>query len=150
MEEQENKSLTEYVFGKRKVRVVEIDGNPWFSAPDVCRVLGYTNSRRAIEPLEDDEKICLSKSLYESFTVTNGYSKTERRGAQTINFVNESGVYNLIFRSSLSEAKAFKWWVFHEVLPAIRKRGYYALEKQIAELKNELEECEEKITNLRR
>jgi prophage antirepressor-like protein len=121
MENQENRSLAEYVFGKRKVRVIEIDGNPWFAAVDVCRILDIKNVTDSLKNLDDDEVNTLAIS--EGILVT--------RGNPNLNFVNEPGLYRLIFHSRKSEARAFKRWVFHEVLPAIRRQGYYALEEKL-------------------
>ena len=150
MENQENGSLAEYFFSKRKVRVVEIDGEPWFAARDVCVILEHTNSRRAIIPLDDEDKKTLPKSVYSSFTVTNGYSETEKRGAQMLTFVSEIGLFELIFRSTSPVAKLFKKWVTTEVLPSIRKKGYYVLEQKIAEMKKEIRQGEDRIWELER
>lgn len=92
-----------------KVRVVEQNGEPWFVAADVCNALGI--DRAQIRRLDDDEKGVRS-------TQTPG-------GAQMMNIVNESGLYALVLGSRKPEAKAFKRWVTHEVLPAIRRTGRY-------------------------
>jgi prophage antirepressor-like protein len=108
----ENKEVTLFSFKNRKVRVVMKDGEPWFVAKDVCDILGHTNSRMALEMLDDGEK---------------GVSKVYTPGGnQEMNVVSESGIYSLIFRSNRPEAKLFRRWVTHEVLPAIRKTGRYA------------------------
>lgn len=93
------------------VRVLSIDGNPWFVAKDVCEVLGLVNSRDAIAALDDDEK---------------GVGKTDTLGgAQTLSIITESGLYGLVLRSNKPNAKAFRKWVTATVLPAIRKDGSY-------------------------
>lgn len=92
-----------------KVRVIERNGEPWFVAADVCNALGI--DRAQIRRLDDDEKGVRS-------TQTPG-------GAQMMNIVNESGLYALVLGSRKPEAKAFKRWVTHEVLPAIRRTGHY-------------------------
>lgn len=98
-------------FDGHEVRMIHIDGVTWFVAADVCKVLGIGNATRAVERLEDDEKgLTTSKTL---------------GGDQEVNVVNEPGLYALIFTSRKPEAKRFKHWVFHEVLPMIRKYGYY-------------------------
>ena len=104
----------------KQIRVIEQDGEPWFVAKDVCEVLGLENSRQAISGLYDNEKM----------TVTNndGHSG-QRGGAQFINYVNEPGLYKLIFKSRKPEAKKFQDWVFYEVLPDIRKHGMYLSDK---------------------
>lgn len=86
-------------------------GNPWFAAVDVCEALGIKNSRDAIAKLDDDEKDVVT-------TDTLG-------GRQSLAIVNESGLYELIFRSRKVEAKAFKRWVKNDVLPTLRKDGVY-------------------------
>jgi len=91
--------------------MIDRDGEPWFVAQDVCDVLEHTNSRMAIQSLEEDEK-----------DVSKVYTST---GEKEANIINESGLYNLIFRSNKTQAKVFRKWVTSEVLPAIRKQGYY-------------------------
>jgi prophage antirepressor-like protein len=81
----------------------------------VCRVLGIGNARDAVSSLDDDEK----------FTVANTDGKFGPYG-HTFNLINESGLYALVFRSRKPEAKQFRKWVTSEVLPSIRKYGYYA------------------------
>jgi prophage antirepressor-like protein len=95
----------------RQVRLVTRDGEPWFVARDVCAVLGIRNVADSLAGLDDDER---------------GVATTDTLGGeQQVSIVNESGLYSLIFRSRKSEAKAFKRWVTHEVLPSIRKNGGY-------------------------
>lgn len=93
------------------VRVLEIEGNPWFVAKDICQALNHTNSRVAISSLDDDEK-----GVRKVYTLG---------GMQELTIINESGLYSLIVRSNKPEAKIFKKWVTSEVLPAIRKHGGY-------------------------
>lgn len=94
-----------------KVRVVERNGEPWFVAVDVCRVLGLDDTGKAVSRLDDDEltriKIGSGGQMREAYAV------------------NESGLYALVLGSRKPEAKAFKRWVTHEVLPAIRRTGRY-------------------------
>lgn len=102
-----------FSFDAHAVRVVSRQGEPWFVLGDVCEVLDISNSRDASSRLDDDEK---------------GVATTDTLGgAQEMNVVNESGLYNLIFTSRKPEAKRFRKWVTGEVLPAIRKTGSYAL-----------------------
>lgn len=95
------------------VRNVVIKGEPWFVAKDVCDVLGLTKYRDAISSLDADEKQGCPLLLD-----TPG-------GKQSVAIINESGLYSLILKSRKPEAKAFKKWVTSEVLPSIRKYGYY-------------------------
>lgn len=91
------------------IRTNIIDGEPWFVASDVCRALEIDRSQT--RRLDDDEK-----GVY--LIQTPG-------GEQEANFVNESGLYNLVLGSRKPEAKEFKRWITHEVIPTIRKHGAY-------------------------
>ncbi len=105
------KSLTEFSFENKQIRTFGTKFEPWFAAVDVCAILDIKNSRDAVSRLDEDEKGVV-------LTDTPG-------GQQEISIINESGFYTLILRSRKPEAKAFRRWVTHEVLPSIRKRGYY-------------------------
>jgi prophage antirepressor-like protein len=95
-----------------KVRTVMRDGEPWFAAKDVCEILELGNSRMALERLDDDEK---------------GVSSIDTLGGtQEMQIVNEPGLYSLVLGSRKPEAKAFKRWITHEVIPSVRKHGIYA------------------------
>lgn len=93
------------------IRVAAVDGEPWFVAADVCRALEHSNVSRAMERLDDDEKANFKLGL---------------PGGDT-NCVNEPGLYSLVLGSRKPEAKAFKRWITHEVLPAIRETGSYSV-----------------------
>ena len=94
-----------------KVRTVTLNGAPWFVAADVCRALDIANSRDAVKRLDDDERGVVS-------TDTLG-------GVQEMTVVNESGLYSIVLGSRKPEAKQFKRWITHEVIPTIRKTGGY-------------------------
>ncbi|NLO85375.1 MAG: phage repressor protein/antirepressor Ant, partial [Clostridiales bacterium] len=96
-----------------KVRVLEIDGQPWFVGKDVTDILGYGNGSRDINRHVDAE----DRQNYR-----NGTSEINNRG---ITIISESGLYALILSSKLPSAKRFKRWVTSEVLPTIRKHGAY-------------------------
>ncbi|POP42160.1 BRO-like protein [Superficieibacter electus] len=103
-----------------KVRMFQIDGNPWFAASDICKALGLTNSRMSLKALDDDEKGVSS-------TYTPG-------GSQTVNVINESGLYTLILRCRDAVTPGtipyrFRKWVTGEVLPQIRRTGRYVREE---------------------
>lgn len=98
-------------FEDRAVRMIDKEGEPWWVASDVCDVLGIKQPTRAVEGLDEDEK---------GVTITHTPG-----GDQSLLTVNESGLYSLILRSRKPEAKRFKRWVTHEVLPALRKTGMY-------------------------
>lgn len=93
------------------VRTVSRDGEPWFVAADICRVLEVGNPSQAVSRLESDEKDTL---------ISN-------EGRQ-VGIINEPGLYSLILGSRKPEAKAFKRWVTHEVIPSIRKTGRYEVQ----------------------
>ena len=98
-----------------QVRVVELNGELWFVAADVCRVLELTNPTVAIERLDTDEKAKLNLGL---------------PGGGT-NVINESGLYALVMSSRKPDAKRFRKWVTAEVVPSIRKTGMYVNPQQI-------------------
>ncbi|MDY4856303.1 MAG: BRO family protein [Candidatus Ventricola sp.] len=97
-----------------QVRTVTKDGEPWFVAADVCRALEVdpTATRR----LDDDEKNTLR--------LTQGTS-----GNPNVTIVNEPGLYSLVLGSRKPEAKNFKRWITHEVIPSIRKTGSYSIQE---------------------
>ena len=95
-----------------KVRTVTLDGAPCFVAADVCRALDIANSRDAVNRLDDDEK--------NTVVLTDG-----NRGNPNVTVVTESGLYSLVLGSRKPEAKQFKRWITHEVIPTIRKTGGY-------------------------
>lgn len=102
--------LDVFNFEGNEVRTVQINGEPWFIASDVCNVLLLKNSREAVSRLDDDEKGVIS-------TDTLG-------GAQEMSAVSESGLYSLVFNSRKPEAKRFKKWVTSVLIPGIRKREF--------------------------
>lgn len=103
--------LAIYEFDGAEVRCIMRDGQPWFVAADVCRVLGHSNSRMAISRLDTDEA-----------GVCKVYTSSQSR---QVGIVSESGLYTLIMTSNKPEAKRFRKWVTSTVLPAIRKTGSY-------------------------
>ncbi len=106
-------AITPFHFGDQQVRVISDDqGEPWFVAADVCRVLALSKPENAYGRLDDEEKDTL-------IVGTPG-------GQQEMVIINESGLYSLILTSRKAEARKFKKWVTSEVLPAIRKTGAYA------------------------
>ena len=101
-----------------EVRIVQIDGEPWFVLTDVCRELDLANPTMVAKKLDNDERTKFDLG---------------RQGETTI--VNESGLYTVILRSDKPQAKPFRKWVTSIVLPSIRKHGAYmtdqALEKAL-------------------
>lgn len=99
-----------------QVRTTVIDGEPWFVAADVCRALDLGNPTRALDRLDNDERTLISIK-----GASNG---------KPVNGVNEPGLYSLVLGSRKPEAKAFKRWITHEVLPTIRKTGGYSTKQK--------------------
>lgn len=104
-----------------KVRVIERDGEPWFVGKDVAEALGYAKPLNALASHVDEDD-SLKQGLIDSMGRT-----------QEAIFINESGVYSLVFASKLPTAKAFKRWVTSEILPIIRQTGGYVQENREAE-----------------
>jgi len=106
-------SIQQFNFHSHIIRVeIDEDGNPWFMAKDVCVILGYSNDRDAIS------RHCQAKGVVKRDTLTDG-------GVQMVSFINEGNLYRLIIKSNKPEAEPFESWVCDEVLPSIRKHGYY-------------------------
>ena len=97
-----------------KVRTLNLNGEPWFVAVDVCSVLDLSNPTIAVRRLDEDERAKFNLG---------------RQGDATI--VNEPGLYTLVIGSRKPEAKAFKRWITHEVLPNIRKHGVYITDEKL-------------------
>lgn len=109
------KELISYTFKNTQIRTTVINNEPWFVATDVAQALEYRDSEHATRYLDDDEKDTLNQG-------TPGKQLT---------IINESGLYSLVLRSRKPEARAFKKFVTAEVLPAIRRQGYYGTPAQL-------------------
>ena len=105
-------NLQVYEYEGSAVRTVEKDGEPWFVAADVCDVLELSNATVVAGRLDEDER-----------------SKFNLGRQGEVLIVNEAGLYTLILGSRKPEAKKFKRWVTHEVIPSIRKHGVYAIDE---------------------
>ena len=101
-------------FGSVRVFADE-NGEPWFVAADVARVLGYDHTPHATRLLDEEER-----DVHKVDTLG---------GTQEMTMVNESGLYHLVLLSKKPEAKKFRKWVTEEVLPSIRKTGSYSITK---------------------
>lgn len=119
MQNTEIKLFENHEFGV--VRVVEINGEPWFVGKDVAIILGYVDTYGALKSHVDDED--------KQNCQNNGFESN--RGLIVI---NESGLYSLIISSKLPTAKKFKRWVTSDVLPSIRKTGNYISDKERLQL----------------
>lgn len=99
-----------------EVRVVVKEDEPWFVAADVCRALDLGNTSQALTRLDADEKDVILND-------TPG-------GKQDMSIVSEPGLYALVLTSRKPEARAFKRWITHDILPSIRKTGAYSEPRQ--------------------
>ena len=109
-------AITPFIFEDNLIRCHMKDGEPWFHAADVCKVLGLKNVSQAVSRLDKDEVMTL--------TTNEGQSGPER------NYVSEAGVFQLIFASRMPSAKSFKRWLAHDVLPTLRRDGSFTLRKE--------------------
>ena len=119
-----------------KVRVIMRLDNPWFVASDACDCLALSNVSKALADLDDDDKLKLTKDELDTLTSSKGIKCSVDSRVQSLNLVSESGLYALIMQSRKPEAKAFKRWVTHEVIPSIRKTGSYSIKEQSMMLPN--------------
>lgn len=103
----------QYAFEGTDVRVVLIQGQPWFVAADACTALLLPDTHKAVGRLDDDEK--------------GRHSIPTLGGKQEMTVINEPGLYSLVLGSRKPEAKRFKRWITHEVLPSIRQHGAYVM-----------------------
>jgi prophage antirepressor-like protein len=101
-----------FTYSGNQVRTIIKDGEVWFVAKDVCEILDISDARRAVQRLDEDERSLIP--------VTDSLGRK-----QETFIVNEPGLYTLILGSRKSEAKQFKRWITHEVIPTIRKTGGY-------------------------
>ena len=120
-----------------QVRTTLVDNEPWFVAADVCKALEIGNPRQAVSRLDDDEKLN---------TVINSDGI---RGNPNMTIVSEPGLYSLILRSRKPEAKVFKRWITHEVIPSIRKHGAYVSDSVLDQLEEHPELIADLIQQLR-
>lgn len=111
-----NMNIIPFDYEGSQIRVVMQNGNPWWVATDVCTILDHSNVSQAVSRLDDDEKLVSS-------LVISGQNRN-------VICINEPGLYSLILTSRKQEAKAFKRWITHEVLPTIRKTGSYSVHEQ--------------------
>src|SRR5690625_5739686 len=103
--------------GKEEITIVT-DGSVWWVAKDVCEEYEIKNTRDVVARLEGDEK---GVGLFDTLG-----------GKQKLSIVNESGLYNIVFLSRKPNAKKFRRWITHDVLPSIRKHGLYAVDEVLA------------------
>ena len=131
------------IFNNQKVTLnLDEDGEPWFLANDVCQILGYSNPWDAIAKHVDEDDLAKRE-------VIDSMGRN-----QVSNFINESGLYALIFGSQKQEAREFKKWVTGTVLPSIRKTGQFRAEstsdivQALNYVRDEFSRLETKMTSL--
>lgn len=107
-------ALEVFEYADREVRTVALDGEVWFVLADICGVLGIANASNVASRLDEAD-------IRQADISSGG-----QRRAVTI--VSESGMYEVVIRSDKPEARRFRWWVTHEVIPAIRRTGTYVVE----------------------
>ncbi|MGF1674789.1 MAG: Bro-N domain-containing protein [Rivularia sp. (in: cyanobacteria)] len=106
-------NLSVFQFEANQVRVVDVNGEPWFVAKDVCDVLEIKNVSDALSRLREKDRGVVSTDT--------------PSGVQQMNIISEFGLYELVLGSRKQEAKQFKYWICDEVLPSIRKTGSYSI-----------------------
>lgn len=112
-----NDSIVPFDFQGHNVRVVIIDGEPWWVIVDVCKALEIENTYQVAQRLENED--------------TRQARVLDARGIeQNANVVNEAGLYEIIIRSDKPNAKPFRRWVVKDVLPSIRKTGKFEIEQK--------------------
>ena len=115
--------LMVFSYEGKEVRTIQRDGEPWWVLKDVCDVLEIGNSRDVTARLDEDEK---------------GVDTIDTPGGmQPLTVISESGLYNTILLSRKPEAKTFKRWITHEVLPQIRRHGAYITTSKLEEIMND-------------
>lgn len=109
--------IVKQVFSGQEIRMVERDGEAWMVAADVAKALGYRDAGNMTRILDEDEKGTQIVS-------TPG-------GSQEMAIVNEAGIYRAIFASRKEEARQFKRWLAHELLPTLRRTGFYSTREAV-------------------
>lgn len=112
--------LSQFSFNSNSVRIINIDGEPWFVLADVCYILEIQNPTQLANRIPEKNRAMLDIGV----------------NIPKANAVNEPGLYEVIFRSDKPNAREFQDWVFSDVLPSIRKTGKYELQKQPAVRQN--------------
>ena len=108
--------LMPFAFDDSLVRIhLDENGDPWFVAKDVCRILEIENVGNVLASLDEDEKI----------TIHNPDGNPRAGIPHQLTLISESGLYSLAFRSRKPVSKVFRKWVTADVLPTLRKTGQY-------------------------
>ena len=119
-------ALQVFSFEGKEIRTVQRSGEPWWVLKDICDVLQLSNPSMIADRLDDDEKAKVEPKQY-----------LGSRSNEPATVISESGLYNVILLSRKPEAKKFKRWITHEVLPAIRRHGAYVTSAKLEEIMND-------------
>ncbi|MEZ5688728.1 MAG: BRO family protein [Caenibius sp.] len=106
-----NNVIAHFTFDEQPIDVIQLHDMPWWVAPDLSKMLGYRSASDMVRMLDDDQK--------------GTHSVRTLGGTQEVLIVNESGMWNCVFRSKRPEAKAVVRWLSSEVLPSLRRQGFY-------------------------
>ena len=117
------KELQVFSYEGSEIRTVQLGGEPWWVLKDICDVLELSNPSVIADRLDDDEKTKVEPKQY-----------LGSRSNEPATVISESGLYNVILLSRKPEAKKFKRWITHEVLPTIRKHGAYVTSDKLEEI----------------
>jgi prophage antirepressor-like protein len=116
-------------YEENEIRTVKIDGEPWWVLKDVCNALGIENASDVAAKQFDDDELEKTYVGVQTGTKADGSPAIQEK---EVHIISESGLYTLIIRSNKPEAKPFRRWVTHEVIPAIRKTGKYDMNRSTA------------------
>ena len=133
-----NKIINKNYFESKVTIILDENNTAWFKGCDVATILGYGNSREAMKKHIDMEDKKKMNELMPSRNVTPLNSQPHTT------YINESGLYSLVFGSRLETAKKFKRWVTKEVLQSIRKTGSYTVKKEVDDVQLKLREIQYK------
>lgn len=117
------------------IRVIDIDGEPWWVLKDVCQALDLHSPHKVAERLDEDERNLIP--------IIDSLGRKQRTA-----IINESGLYAVILRSDKPKARDFRRWITHEVLPSIRKHGAYITDSVLDEMEKNQEFTEKLIFTL--
>lgn len=131
-------NLQVFSYEGKEVRTIQKDGEPWLVLKDVCDVLELTNPSVIADRLAEDERQKVDPKQY-----------LGSPSNMPVIIINESGLYNVILLSRKPEARRFKRWVTHEVLPAIRRHGTYITTSKLEEIMNDPDSWIQLLTALK-
>jgi prophage antirepressor-like protein len=136
-----------FTFGDKPIHTLLVNGEPWLCGRDIATILGYSDTTQAIRKNVWDSN---KRSMGHLAEISRGVWETPLTTNEKISvYVNEPGFYQLVMRSKMASAERFQQWVYEEVLPSIRRRGFYVEdglgEEKLSELKQIIDEQEQKL-----